>query len=135
MSKLTDEQAIRKGVELAPGWVIMPFGVEFYCPWDLEGVEFKNIQPQHLAALAADLVDMVEADKHYCVYEYDDLTEIVELIPVAFGDGMGVKHLPAKPNNEAQCKGKPRRLNTIHAVVAFFEAHPELAALEDNQCN
>ena len=115
MSKLTDEQALRKGVELAPGW---GFSDDGFVQWPHGFAAPLNVLGSaYLAALAADLVDMVDG-----------------LFRKALCAGTLVvreNHTYIHGDFHIDISGPDRRMNTIHAVVAFFEAHPELAAQED----
>ena len=120
MTDFTDEQAIRAGVELAPGWRIKRSNVapkiEIIVPpflgenmhGSLLGWRLDNAHAGIIAALAADLVDMVDA------LLPDFAVNVSSSKTVVRGKGLSWTNA-----------GEGRRLNTIHAVVAFYEAHPE----------
>ena len=112
--KLTDEQAIRKGVELAPGWRFTDTGLGTY---KLSYGGWNDLHPRMArAALAADLVDMVD---RLTDYRFQSMKEC-SVVNFIRSEGYGTEVSGAI--------GTDRRMNTIHAVVAFFEAHPELIA-------
>ena len=115
---MNDQEAIRKGVELCPGYeihddrelrVLTNYGT-FYVDYD---------EPFFLAALAADLVDMVD---RLTDYRFQSMKEC-SVVNFIRSEGYGTEVSGAI--------GTDRRMNAIHACVAFFEKHPELAVQED----
>ena len=123
-----DEQAIREGVELAPGWEWTEskhgttFSRHFGEPGSLEYkhdfISFWISDPEcdedvrfGLAALAADLRDTVNATGAYYVNCYPNLT-VVERRSIDY-------------QSASRHKGDNCDMNTIHAVVKFYRAHPE----------
>ena len=124
MTKPTDTEAIRKGVELAypkfemddDGWVyndaVNAFPKRMHISW-----------LWFLAALAHDLVDMV-----------DGLAPDVVLSVGFHGEVMVYQCSTDEDWWGGEPKGSgDRRLNTIHAVVQFYEAYPELAAVREDK--
>lgn len=114
MTKLTDQEVIRKGVELCPGWELEHHENGsirlWYSDINCWVGHFEQLPHWILAVLAADLVDMVDGL---------DVFLSVHKGWVAIRDRNNTQDIVAK-------YGPDRRLNTIHAVVAFYEARPEL---------
>lgn len=124
MTNLTDEQAIRKGVELAPEWYFE--GQHIHCGglylghYELDGFRDKDFQRTCLAALAADLVDAMFSDN--C-----NLRVVTTMPSNEHNFQTTVTHYFGSNDLPIYCGyGETESMSRINAVLAFYEAHPEL---------
>ena len=103
MTKLSDEQVIRRAVELAPGWSIQDSVVT--PPWPLELFRITDVgaSPVFLDALAAELVRTVDTLDGLRVFTRPALSSVAEEDWPYFE-----KHASSGPD---------RTMNTLRAIV------------------
>lgn len=103
---MNDQDIIRKGVELAPGW-------EFYGMTIITDQGDRFPEPYSdacKAALAAVLVDMVDA---------------LMSVELQIFCGTTLLTVPAEPEFEVRMPGPDRRMNTLRAIIESGVLEPQ----------